>query len=158
MGFRRCAAWMGLPVSNHEGIRDWLDSWRLAAAVAVLLSIVLGLWSIKLTVDSRNLAEQNRELIIKVDRQSSTVQAVQKARIAADRASRQDQVDNCFSRNATLPGVISLLDALERVVRDTQDKERIRNYIELTREQTPRHRDCIALAKRLNVPLPKVNS
>ena len=51
-----------------------------------------------------------------------------------------------------------MLDALGRVVIDPRDEERIRNYIELTRDQTPTHRECIALAKRLHVPLPKVNS
>lgn len=142
-------------MTEPHGIRDWLDSWRLAAAMAVFLAIILGLWSIKLTADTRHLAEQNRELVEAVHRQSDEVQKVQKGRLAADRASRQDQVDSCFSRNATMPGVLALLAALEKVVTDPEDMERIRNYIELTKDQTPTKGDCVALARRLHVPLPR---
>lgn len=151
-------AWVVFVSDHDDHIRDWLDSWRLAAAAAVFLAIILGLWSIKLTVDTRNLAEQNQEVLAKVNEQADAVANVQQARIQADKAARQDQVNNCFSRNATIPGVVALLDALGRVVVDPLDKERIRNYIEVTRDQTPTHRECIQLAKNLHVPVPKVDS
>ncbi len=134
---------------EQHGILTWLDSWRLATAFAVVFSILMGLWSIKLTSDTRHLTESNRELATKV--------AIEIAkRRETEITSNQNQVTTCFERNASSPGLIDLLEAIKPVVSDNaKAAAAINNYIALLSENVPSKAACTALARKLGVALPK---
>jgi len=141
---------------SHQNVLHWLDSWRLAAAAAVTLAILLGVWSIKLTADTRNLAETNTELIAESQRQAKILAAETEARKQAEAAANRNQVETCFARNASSPGLRILLLAIKPTVAgDPRAEAAIDNYIELSRENMPSRQSCVDLAKKLDVPIPK---
>lgn len=137
--------------NGHHSFRDWLDSWHLAAAFAVALAILLGLWSIKLTADTRHLAESNRRIVDANQKIIHDLRQVQKDQRERDRAANQNQVDQCLAAQAQGPATVQILEALRSVIPIEETRQKIDDYIALTQAQITTHADCKLLAKKLGV-------
>jgi hypothetical protein len=147
---------------KEHSVRDWLDSIKLIAVVGIGFSILLAIWSIKLTYDTHSLAVTNRQLVIDtrqvVQRNQDLAKAVaveQRKRRKAEIAANRNQVQTCFERNAQAPGLRALLEAIQPVVRASpKANEAIENYLALTRENVPSHSACVTLAQNLGIATP----
>lgn len=87
---------------------------------------------------------------------ASEVKEVQGERAEAAKAANQEQVNQCFIRNAQMPGLLAVLIAFRDQLSDPVARAQVQDYIAQIAESTPTIRECNDLARSLGLPVRRV--
>lgn len=94
-----------------------------------------------------------RDQTIATRKIASEVRQVQDERVKATRAANEEQVNQCFIRNAQMPGLLAVLVAFRDQLSDPVARAQVQDYIAQIAESTPTIRECNDLARSLGLPV-----
>lgn len=97
-----------------------------------------------------------RDQTIATRKIASEVRQVQDERVKATRAANEEQVNQCFIRNAQMPGLLAVLVAFRDQLTDPAARAQVQDYIAQIAESTPTIRECNDLARTLGLPVRRV--
>ena len=136
-------------MTEHEHEEQQAEAKRENARV----SLYLGLAAIVISLlIGGGVYLELREQTNETRRIAGDVKAVQTERTKAARAANQDQVDQCFARNAQGPALVRVLIAFRDQLTDEEARATVQDYIVQISEGAPTIRECNALAERLGLP------
>ena len=124
-----------------HGVLKQFDTWRFAAAIAVIGFVVMMLFTIKLWDD--------------LDTTVTRLDGVVAARLKEAAASDHETVAGCYASATQAPALRRVLLAIENETVSPSAKADLREFRRLSELNSPTIRECRQLADRLGVNRPK---